>query len=794
MLKTFRANYSISEIVSLVIGLMGLVSLLLALLSGVVHRNLAIENHREALSRLIHLKTIDLLDDLNTTVMDLGAGLQVQPEFRKALATKNKKYLTKTLNNQFHQYFVTANIIKLEKLTVYDHDLEFVASSTEGSISIPANTAACPVLIEAAKQRKKAARAKPSSYLCNAGTLPIQSTLIPIGGLRVMGYIEIAVDPANSLIPIEKALGLPLRIDSINGETFYLSEHWPRDLDSDNMFTANYQITTAQNRAIISVQVAQDIQPLYAQLGNARWWVLILAGSTTILAMFLAIYVMRRTTLLPLAKLANLVGRVRKSRFHLSEKIDPGGAREIVRLGEDFNKMTSELQSLYSTLENMAFTDAITKLPNRNLLHDALDNSIEAATRDKKRFALLLMDLDRFKTVNDTLGHDVGDKLLAEVGERLQKALRGTDTLARMDGEALGKLDTELVARLGGDEFAAVLPNVTRNEDIEIVARKLTQALEEPFHYGQQHFSIGISVGIAIFPIDGKDQSTLMRHADLAMYHAKNLRTGYAFYESHHEVDSLRELVIERELAHAIDNNELTLHFQPQINLADGKPVGVEALIRWNHPEKGMIFPDQFISVAEHSGLINALTNLVLDQALEEYIVWRKHGYRGTISVNLSAINLENPGLLNNISSRLAKHNVPPEHLILELTESTVMANPEQSLRILEKIYNMGIKLAIDDFGTGYSSLAYLKRFPVYEIKIDRAFVRDMQSDNDDNAIVHASVSLAHDLGLSVVAEGVEEQATLVQLSSLECDRAQGYFISKPVAAEELTEWLLANK
>lgn len=772
---------------------MGLVSLLLALLSGVVHRNLAIENHRVALSRLIHLKTIDLLDDLNATIRDLGASLQIQPEFRKAVVTKNKKNLTKILNNQFHQYFVTANVIKLEKLIAYDRNLELITSSTEGSIAIPVNTAACPGLIEAASKRKKSARAKPLSTLCNIGALPVQSTLVPIGGLRVMGYIEIAVNPANSLIPIEKALGLPLRIDLIDGTTFYLSKHWPRDLDNDNMFTADYKITTKRNRAIISIQVAQDIQPLYEQLGNARWWVLILGGSTTLLAMLLAIYIMRRTTLLPLANLANLVERVRKSHFRLGEQINLKGATEIVRLGEDFNKMISELQGLHGTLENMAFTDAITKLPNRNLLHDVLDNSIEVAVKKDKRFALLLMDLDRFKTVNDTLGHDVGDKLLAEVGERLQKVLRGTDMLARLDSDTIRTLDTEMIARLGGDEFAAVLPGVSRNEDIEIVARKLIQAMEDPFHYSQQHFSIGISIGIAIFPINGKDQNTLMRHADLAMYHAKNLRTGYAFYESHHEVDSLRELVVEHELAHAIDNNELTLHFQPQINLADGKPVGVEALVRWNHPVKGMIFPDHFISVAEHSGLINALTNLVLDQALEEYTVWRKKGYRGTISVNLSAINLENPGLLNSISSYLAKHNVPPDQLILELTESTVMANPERSLRILEKIYNMGIKLAIDDFGTGYSSLAYLKRFPVHEIKIDRTFVCDMQSDNDDNAIVQAAVSLAHDLGLSVVAEGVEEQATLILLSSLKCDRAQGYLISKPVAAEEFSSWLAEN-
>lgn len=790
LLEQISSRCSINTIVGIVIFSMGLMAMLLVLFSGFIHRNLAIEDHRIALSKLANLKTKDLINDLRKISVDLGSGMQSEPAIRKVVQSKDENSLTALLNNQFHQYFVTASVIKLERLTIFDNDFNLIAQSTEGASFIDKHKPSCPELIKTAKQRHGSARTKPISSLCLVKNKLLHSTLVAIGGLRIIGYIEIAVDPTQNLIPTESALGMPISIRRIDGEIIYKSSNWPNSKIQENILKASHEIRTSNNQPALVVTVAQDIKPLQSKAMKAWLWVILIVGTITISGALIAMYILRQTTLLPLSALAKRLQQIHGNQFRLQEQIEPYGAKEISQLGHEFNKMASELDKAYATMEQMAFVDPLTKLPNRNLLHEYMGSYIAQVCRSKGHFAFLLMDLDRFKFVNDTLGHETGDKLLIEVGKRLHHVLRGTDIVTHIDRRALSDFKGALVVRLGGDEFVAVLPDIDCESDAWSVVQELALALENPFNFGAHQFSIGVSIGIALYPQHGTDTSTLMRHADLAMYQAKKSRCGHAFYDPAHEIKISQDTALERDLVKSIENKELILHIQPQIDLTSRQLAGAEVLVRWQHPETGLIMPVEFIAIAEQSGLIHHLSEYILERALQNCDRWRKNGYNGTISVNLSPINLDNPGLCDMIRSALEKYAVPPEKLILELTENAVMEDPIRSLKVLNEIDDMGIRLAVDDFGTGYFSLANLKKFPVHEIKIDRTFVCDMLSNTNDSAIVHAAISLAHELGMSVVAEGVEDKETLDQLTVLGCDRAQGYHISRPLSLEEFDTWI----
>jgi len=407
------------------------------------------------------------------------------------------------------------------------------------------------------------------------------------------------------------------------------------------------------------------------------------------------------------------------------------------------------------------------------LLRDRLTQALSAAQRHDSPLALLLLDLDRFKEVNDTFGHQQGDLLLCEVGRRLRGALRASDTLAR----------------LGGDEFAVLLPD-TDADGAEATAEKLRAALEPPILVERQPVAVGASVGIALCPDHGADASTLLRHADVAMYTAKQAGTALATYDAAQDQYSPERLGLIAELRQAIAHGGLILHYQPKADVSTGRVRGVEALVRWQHPARGLIPPDQFIPLAEHTGLIAPLTSWVLDAALRQRRVWARDGLDLDVAVNLSMWNLRDPALPDTVAALLERYDVPAARLCLELTESSVMADPAHSLAVLARLRALGVRLAVDDFGTGYSSLAYLKRLPVDEIKIDRSFARDMGADDTDAAIVRSTIGLGQSLGLTVVTEGVEDRATWDLLAAGGCDLAQGYYLSQPLPADELCRWL----
>ncbi|HWP56871.1 MAG TPA: EAL domain-containing protein [Candidatus Acidoferrales bacterium] len=417
--------------------------------------------------------------------------------------------------------------------------------------------------------------------------------------------------------------------------------------------------------------------------------------------------------------------------------------------------------------------DPLTSLPNRRRLRARLEQEIKASAADNKSVSLLVMDLDAFKEVNHTMGHLVGDELLQQIGQRLSSTLAPPNVLAR----------------LGGDEFAIVAPGCGA-EDAAVLAAEVLRALEEPFDLNGLRVNVQASIGIALFPDHGRSADNLMQRADMAMYAAKRAKSGYALYSSEQNHNSQRRLLLMGELRRALVQDQLFLVYQPKVNLSTGRTTGVEALIRWEHPQFGVIKPNRFIPLAEKTGLIMPLTLWVIHAALRQCHIWQQLGIEITTAVNLSAWNLQSDQLPEQLEGLLKSCAVDPSRMQLEITESAIMIDPTRALANLKRMRAMGLKFAIDDFGTGYSSLAYLKRLPVSEIKIDKSFVSNIPEDEDDVVIVRSTIDLGHNLGLEVVAEGVESHETLRQLAALKCDAAQGFFMSQPLTDTDLTSWL----
>ena len=428
------------------------------------------------------------------------------------------------------------------------------------------------------------------------------------------------------------------------------------------------------------------------------------------------------------------------------------------------------------SLRHQATHDALTELPNRVLLQDRLTQALADAARDATPIALLLLDLDRFKEINDTLGHHVGDQLLQRIGPRVLELLCGADTMAR----------------LGGDEFAVLLPGA-EEAAATALATEILAALAVPFMLEGQSLDVGASIGIALAPAHGDDAATLLRHADVAMYVAKRGHQGHAVYDPAQDGNNPLRLGLMGELRAAIAQGELLLHYQPKLDHTSGRVSGVEALLRWPHPVHGLIAPDQFIPLAEQTGLIAPLTWWVLETALAQCQTWARAGLLLGVAVNLSARTLHDLALPARITALLATYGVPAGLLTLEVTESALMADPTRALNVLTQLAEQGVCLAIDDFGTGYSSLAYLKRLPVHQLKIDRSFIQHLVEGGADAAIVVSTIGLGHHLGLRVVAEGVETAEAWQLLAASGCDVSQGYHLSRPVTATELERWLRAG-
>lgn len=439
----------------------------------------------------------------------------------------------------------------------------------------------------------------------------------------------------------------------------------------------------------------------------------------------------------------------------------------------------SDLTSLKQSEEHLLYLaghDTLTSLPNRALFNQQLIHALAEARSHERMAAVMLLDLDRFKVINDTIGHDMGDRLLTQMAKRLEEAIPAHATLGR----------------LGGDEFGVVCPRVQDPRDVAEMAKRLIDQLSRGVEMEGMELIVTPSIGISLYPLDGKDAKTLLKNADAAMYHAKEQgRNNFQFYRNEINASSLARMLLESHLRGALERGQFVLHFQPQIHLASGRMVGAEALIRWLHPERGMVSPGEFIPLAEETGLILAIGRWALHSACVQARSWREAGLPSIrVAVNLSGLQFKQRDFTELVAQVLEETGLPPQWLDLELTESIAMGDVEETLEKLETLSGMGIRLSIDDFGTGFSSLSYLKRYPIDTLKIDRSFVRECTQDPEDAAIIRTIISLAHGMGLSVIAEGVETREQRDFLRQHQCDEIQGYFYGRPAPAEEFARML----
>ena len=426
-------------------------------------------------------------------------------------------------------------------------------------------------------------------------------------------------------------------------------------------------------------------------------------------------------------------------------------------------------------LRRQATYDVLTDLPNRVLLFERLEKAIDSARRDRAIVALLVMDLDRFKEINDTFGHHFGDMILKQIAIRLRSQLYPSDTLAR----------------LGGDEFGIVLTRAGDSSDVAGLARRILDSLEQPFAIDGHLLEVGASIGIALYPTQGTDARTLMRRADAAMYAAKGTNVGYAFHNEEHESHTPEQLALIVEMRGAMERDEFQLYYQPKLHLKSGLMTRAEVLIRWQHPKRGLLQPVSFIPIAERTGLIKPMTDWIIDRMLRQCREWHDIGAPVHVAVNISAKSLQEQTLPAKIQAALDKWNMDPRFLKVEITESSIMADPAHALAITSMLQSMGVRLSLDDFGTGFSSLTTLRQLPIDELKIDKSFVMGMSASEGDATIVRTMIDLAHNLGKQVCAEGVEDELTWKRLGDMGCDLAQGYWISKPLPADEFLQWLV---
>ena len=480
----------------------------------------------------------------------------------------------------------------------------------------------------------------------------------------------------------------------------------------------------------------------------------------------------------------------REREIRVSETIQAASDDHIIKLQQanahlvvatiEAHKLAEQIEAAKVQLDHLVHHDVLTGLPNRILLQDRLIQAMESACRQGRQLAVMFMDLDQFKHINDSLGHAIGDKLLQSVAQRLMDCVRHSDTISRQ----------------GGDEFVVLLPYIENPESAGVCAQKMLATLALPHRIDQHELHISVSIGISIYPDDGQDAETQIKNADIAMYQAKeNGRNNYKFFEQDMNARAVQRQSVEVSLRRALERQEFVLHYQPKINLQSGAIVGVEALIRWQHPEQGLLLPAQFVSIAEDCGLILPIGRWVLREACLQARSWQQAGLPPIIvAVNISALEFRDKDFLENIRAVIEKTGLEPRYLELELTESILMQDAASTDSMLHALANFGVKLAIDDFGTGYSSLSYLKLFPINTLKIDQSFVNQMCSNLDDAAIVSAVTSMGKSLKLCVIAEGVESSEQSAFLLAQHCDEGQGYYFGCPMVAEALATLLQTGK
>jgi len=645
---------------------------------------------------------------------------------------------------------------------------------------------------------EKAERADGANGIAIVESLPYQIVVVPVKAPVTIGFVVMAFplderlardmqettslqtllltrDPKGHWLPVASSLAsaavanIMTQLQSMGAMP---SDAFDVDIGRDRL-SVRLTPVGEDDRHVAVVMLGRSINEATAEYARLERWLLGLTVAGIVICVVASVLTAKRIAQ-PLRQLADTAKKLEQGDYKVN--IETARADEIGELAHAFGSMRDGIAKREQEIRRLAYWDPLTNLPNRAQFLLLLNDAIADARKRAGSVYVLMMDLDRFKHVNDVMGHSFGDALLKQVAGRLLQKLANRRHPAQ-------------VARLGGDEFAVLLPGSDLDQAV-VVASEILQALESPLSLDEQMVDIGAGIGIAGFPDHGMDGEELLSKSEVAMYTAKQRNEGAVVYEDAIDQGSQQSLSLLTELRQAVENNELRLFVQPKITLSSGNVVGVEALVRWQHPVRGNVFPDQFIPFAEQTGFIRVLTHWVLERSAELCHALAQRGIHLKVSVNLSTRDLLDQELPFKFGEIFMRHHVSPGAFCLEITESAIMDDPVRAQQTLERLHGMGCDLSIDDFGTGYSSLAYLKRLPVDELKIDKSFVLNMASDVGDAKIVRSTIDLGHNMGLRVVAEGIESEAAWHILAEMGCDQGQGYFMSRPMPADQLAAWL----
>ena len=706
-------KYPELSVKSLVVILLSLLSMGLVMVAWNVYSKFMLENQERAVGEQVARESTLLLKNVESIAEYVGMYTQHQPAFRRAFHNRNTSALTAALDEQFHQYQVSIGNLKLVQSYVYDAKFQLLASSSQRMVGSEVGSTLCYDAIEIAAKREAGDQLKILSGICRLESGRYSTMILPVGGLRHEGYLQLVYDPYYALLSLEKNLAKPLAITTVKEEVIYRSPFWRVTDNNHEVVVAGVWLRDINGAPVSEVQIQQDLRDLMGRSVDARNRLLLFAGGFTLLVLVLALWALQVSMIKPIRELINQLNLVRQGRHHLSSPLSLTGNAEVRELVQVFNNMSADLARLYDEYEEAAFIDQLTSLPNRTLFLDRLRQMILASERKGERFGIMLLDLDGFKEINDALGHQVGDKLLQKIAQRLKRTIRASSTIARVVNEPIGDEYTSeavrfselTLARLGGDEFAILLPSLKDVDGAISVAKRIASALEPHAEIDGNSIVVAGTLGIAMFPEHGEDAEELLRRADIAMYVAKHIQSDFSVYDVAYDTHSVKQLALKAELRSAIEEDQMVLFYQPKLDFKSGYVSSVEALVRWKHPTRGMIPPDQFIPLSEQRGLIGPLTEWVIQKALWQYNQWQSQGIYLQIAVNLSSRVLFDLSLPNKIERLLIEAKLPASVLSFEITEEATMIDPSRAMDIMNRLNEMGLVLSIDDFGTGYSSL-----------------------------------------------------------------------------------------
>ncbi len=763
MIKPLNLNLLSGLVIAII--LLGAVSAVTVYVNAQTYRDLAFNFQRQYMTQLMAGEVTDILDEQSGIVRRMGLNIQNDTHFRTAFDSKDADEMAAVLETQFHRAPVTSGLIDAVGIYIFDIDFNLQASSLRYPDRARHNEIICPGLIDRMRDRTGAARLKPLHELCSHNDVIHGASVVPVGGLSPTGFLQLVYDPLAGFAKLGERVKMPVQIRSMDGTVIFTSPGWAMGTTA-HYVQSGYTLKTYDDVEVLEIAAARNADDLILEIERTNKRLLIIVALVLLATVALALLIVKYSVFKPLQSLS----------YQLKDRWvhNADGLKDFVNSGKEPPVSFHALGELYETLRNMAIRDPLTSTYNRALLEDRLRQLIAEHRRRPGVAAVLLIDMVRFKYVNDMLGHHTGDLLLQKVVARITDVLRESDTLAR----------------LGGDEFVILLPDTDKNQ-AEQVAEKIIQSMQREFEVKSHKLSASVSIGIAMMPDHGADVDELLKNADYAMYTAKSSKLDYATYDpaTTKHIAAAR-MNLDGIMNEDIDRNDLFLVYQPVIDFSTGNIHYLEALVRWRQPDGRILMPDTFIRAAEQSGLIKQISEWVIDTACRDLAAMQAVDPDMRTGINLSMHNLHDFRLMVHIKAALSRYNLEAESLLLEITETGVMLDPDQVIEILEQLTALGLKLSIDDFGTGHSSLVHLRRLPVHTLKVDKSFVVDMDSDEENASIVRATIDLAHSLGLTVTAEGVETRAVHDILRGMGCDYYQGYYIGKPMTLADLERWL----